>query len=403
MKYHKNAEIAHEYAVSLPTVANWIKDTLSGKKHLELVHDKGKYFVAKTHENNRLLKSYAVAGFKYKPSNVRIAVEPSQDFLKYLSQKQLIDIRKTLTDKHRLDIKYSYIDGGALIWDMAYTHSQIGSFPKDHPMNTMNLTSLPRILDSIGDKKVNIIEIGSGNGKPVLDIIQELQKTDSINKYIVLDLSSEMNTLAISNISNKFTQIICTSYVLDIEHEGFEEITYELNQEDENTVNLVLMYGGTIGNIAEVQHALSNIERSMMVNDLLLIHNTYPNKSRYSDSKQMYESPTVDHFLFVAKSLGFQVSGNDLEYEFDEPTFTKRLFLVLPNDHTIHFNINDKVQSVDVPKNTRIEVWKHTMTNLNMIQSLTEPLDLGLVMFTTSRDDKFMMSLHKKKIGRNLG
>jgi SAM-dependent methyltransferase len=387
MKYYKNAEIANEYGVSLPTVANWIKDTLSGKKNLELAQNNDKIYIAKTDENTKLIQKYVSKGFKYKPSNARVVVEPKPDYIKYFSDKQLIELKKCILDKKLIDIKFAYIDGGANLWNETYTHSQVGSTNQFVlTRNKMSILSIPRVLELAGTKKVNVVEIGAGNGKPLLEFLHKLSEENRLNSYISIDISSEMNEIQKQNLLKEFPNLVFNSYVVDVENDTFEDIVYEIHQNYPETMNIFVMFGGTFGNFISPEKTIMNIEKSMLTGDLLCIDNPHPHPDRFKDAKYMYESPTVDHYLFASRSLGLQVSAVDLEYHFDAKTTTKKLFLNIPFDHTIKLTINDREETIDLPKGMKIQVWQHRMTNLDYIQNITKPYDLFLVLYTISSD-----------------
>jgi SAM-dependent methyltransferase len=396
MKFYKNTEIASEYSVSLPTVANWIKDSITGKKNLELIDMGGKHYIAKTDTNIKLIRTYVVQGFKYKPSNVRIIAEPDPNFIKHLSGKQLIEIKKGILDKKLLDIKFAYVGGGATLWDNMYNKSG-GSSSTYEPYNKMNILIIPRILELLREKQINIVEIGAGNGKPLLDFLHALNRENKLNSYISIDISSEMNEIQRHNLSSEFPTLKLSSYVIDVENESFEDIVYEIHQEYPESINVFILYGGTFGNFANPEKTIMNIEKSMITDDVLCINNPYPHPDRFKYAKYMYESPTADHYLFASRSLGLQVNPEDLEFYFDQKTTTRNLFLKIPTDHTLKFYINEHKETLDIPKGTKIQIWKNRMTDLDYIQSVTKSYDLQLVLFTLSSDYKFILTVYRKQ------
>ena len=396
MKFYKNIEIAQEYGISLPTVGNWIKDTLSGKKQLELIENNNRDYIAKTDANTKLMQQYVSQGFKYKPLNSRVIAEPDKDYIKYLTDKQLIEIKKGILDKKLIDIKYSYIDGGAILWDDMYEIS--GGSPSTYePYNKMNILTIPRILELLGTKKINIIEIGAGNGKPLLEFLHSLSNENRINAYVSIDISEEMNKIQKRNLKMEFPNLEFLPYVIDVENETFEEIVYQLYQTYPDSTNVFVMYGGTFGNFMNPEKVIMNVEKSMLSGDLFCINNAYPHPDRFKDGKYMYESPTADHYLFASRSLGLQVEPENLEYYFDIETTTRKLYLNIPVDHTVKLNINDREEVLDIPKGTKILVWQHRMTNLEYLQSLTKPYDLMLVIYTISSDNKFILTVYRKE------
>ena len=203
MKYFKNSFLAKEYGVTLPTIANWIKETTSGKKNLELFEHNNRKYIAKTDSNQLLMRKYVEFGFKYKPVSKRVVAESDFNFVKYLSDKQLIEIKKDLLDKKHLDLKYVYMDGGAEVWNSMYENSS-GSSSTYEPYHKMNVLMIPRILELLGEKTINIIEVGVGNGKPLHDFLHALEKEKKLNSYISIDIRSTKNEIAIKNIKKEY-------------------------------------------------------------------------------------------------------------------------------------------------------------------------------------------------------
>jgi hypothetical protein len=396
MRYYKNKELADEFGVSLPTVANWIKDTLAGKKDLELVEHNGKTLIARTYKNLKLIREYVSQGFKYKPLNTRVLASPRSDYIKYFSDKQLIELKKDLVDKKQLDIKYSFIGGGAMLWNkvcesLGTSSMAYGSY------HQMNLLAIPIIISLSSKNKINLFEIGTSNGKALLAFLKALDTTHKLNSYIAIDMSREVNKTTTRDLKKEFPNLNVASYVFDVENESFEEVVYELYQDYPDSMNIFILYGGTFGNFSYPEKAIMNLAKSMMSGDLLCINNSYPHVDQSKDFKYMYESPVADHYLFGARALGIRAEPTNLQYDFDGQNMIRTLYLKVPLDHTLKFSINEREEYVDIPKGTRIKIWQHRMTDLNYIQNIATSYDLFLVLYTISSDNKSILTVHRKE------
>ena len=125
--------------------------------------------------------------------------------------------------------------------------------------------------------RVNIIDIGCGNGVPVLEIIERLKQDKKEVIYTAVDISKEMIEIALSEVSKKNPNVLIKSILLDLEYANLSE--YLLTSSSSDTVNLLLLLGGTLGNYNKDKSIVRILRESMTSNDYLLIGNALVNEN----------------------------------------------------------------------------------------------------------------------------
>ncbi|MDF5733789.1 MAG: L-histidine N(alpha)-methyltransferase, partial [Rhizonema sp. PD38] len=198
----------------------------------------------------------------------RIA-QPSSEFYSIFSQEEVLGIIHALEVRREIPLKYSYKGRGAKIWDNFYQKYII---PKWYRTSNVEIDLLKKNFEYISSKtqnchKVNIIDVGAGNSYPVKEFVRKLNKLGKIHKYIALDISEELLNLSQNNFQKWFPQIEFVSSTIDIENSSIPEV---LLKNPEDTVNIILHLGVTIGNHQNRTEALKNFRDSMGTNDILV-------------------------------------------------------------------------------------------------------------------------------------
>jgi uncharacterized SAM-dependent methyltransferase len=182
-----------------------------------------------------------------------------------------------------------------------------------------------KIIESIGDKPINIVDLGCGNGKKGAIIIEE-SKLVGIKKirYCPIDISGYMVEHAIEEVSKlKFVDEILKVQWNISDFENLENITPLLRRDDYKT-NFFLLLGNTLGNF-EIHELLYEVRSAMREGDVLLIGNGLNNNNVENDIvKSCKENPAFNKFFgyilseigFVEEDAKFDVRFNNSRVEF---------------------------------------------------------------------------------------
>src|SRR4030042_3375497 len=159
-------------------------------------------------------------------------------------------------------------------------------------------------------EKLNIIDIGPGNGYPVMPLLHPLKKLGVQFRYVPVDISDEMINLAVENIKIEFPDIEIKTVHLDFELGNFAEETYKLREG--GFQNLMLFLGSTLGNQSDRSRVLTNFRDSMTSDDFLIIGVELVNLHKIDKLLKYYEGKDVENFVFtVAEEIGVKQSDGE--------------------------------------------------------------------------------------------
>jgi len=121
-----------------------------------------------------------------------------------LNKRQEAELVTAIQGRGEIPLKFSYIGAGAQNWNKIAQQRSEGE-----GINSAEATLLKkRINDFIStvEKKqnINIIDIGCGNGRPILPILKKLDEEDISFTYVPMDISQEMLGLAIETVQKEF-------------------------------------------------------------------------------------------------------------------------------------------------------------------------------------------------------
>jgi uncharacterized SAM-dependent methyltransferase len=117
--------------------------------------------------------------------------------------------------------------------------------------------------------KINIYDIGCGNGLPSTSIIDYLIEHDVEITYTALDISDRMIQIDKKILMQKYPELTYRSEIIDLDNCNLSKIL--LKNKSDNDINLLLFLGGTVGNQKDTSRILSNLRDSMSPTDFLLI------------------------------------------------------------------------------------------------------------------------------------
>ncbi|MGJ5825989.1 class I SAM-dependent methyltransferase [Streptomyces ossamyceticus] len=325
MPYFKQSELADLYGVSAKTVYNWIDSAKHGQVDLKL-YAKGKSaFVLDTPENRLVLKVLAEKGKKHRNAAYYKVVQPKVEFFDIYSERQILDIITNLSVHGEIPLQYNYLQDGAKNWE-----GRMERFESEGAANSLmstieliqdNLVTIDRFLKN--KKKVNVIDLGVGNARPVKELLGHLLERGVLHRYIGIDISPAMLGIAKRNIKEWYGDAVhFEGYERDITNEQFDDLVVAdmLDEEADQTLNLVLLLGGTSVNFRSSNDALKPIFNSMHRNDLL-IHTLKPDTEasrRYLDLGPVPGSVSLaPNFKYILDLLNIDDSTYDVESGFD--------------------------------------------------------------------------------------
>ena len=274
VKYYKHSQLVKTYNVSDRTVRNWVDATLEGKVGLELHERKGRHYVADTVANQAILGNLAEHGRKYRNSRSHKEIKPAASFYKLFNDSQLTDLVNVLDKNHELPWSYSYFGEAAHYWD-----EQLMEMHSVGKSNMVSATiesvrqAYPYIESAIEQyERVNVVAVCPGNGVVLHDVLSRLRKTGKLNRFVAVDISSDMLDATERNVERWFGEGFgMERRVTDVRYQVPEDIlTDKAAVEAEKVINLFFLVGGPLVNFERPEHVLRNINACMAKQDILV-------------------------------------------------------------------------------------------------------------------------------------
>lgn len=405
MKYFKNTELAKLYHVSEKTIRNWMTSAQEGKLELQLHTHNGKMHIANTVKNNGIIEKLVAKGQKYKNSRGRQVARPKSEFYEVYRPEQIVDIITNLMIYKEMPTQYTYVDGGAAFWDRYATWLSEQSTP-----NILNQTivllneaaeSIDRFID--GHKKVNIVDIGPGNGLPVRSTLTRLQDQGVLNRYIGIDTSKALLDILESNIRSWFNgKIRFEPYVHDFSKQNFDHIfLHDYTGDDADLpLNIVLFLGNTLNNFRLPDQILANISTSMGADDILVYSgflDTNGNRRYFDFNSNSTHKKYRSELIF--ELLGLNDEQYDIQFRYDEVSRSRTLSLLPKLDITIEFAMPRGTRRVELYKNEPIVIWRGRHQNAMELVSQFDKNGFGMVQASLTRDQHYILLSTKIKTG----
>lgn len=401
MLYLKHSEVVNTYHVSLSTVHNWITAAKNGKLNLKLYEKGSRTYIGNSSENERLLEQLAEKGKKKRNNLHHKIAKPIPAFYELYSQQQIYDIITNLRVHNEIPRQYNYFDGGASYWDEFANRLWQETAP-----NIMNGTidllrhnqdSIDQLLE--GYKKVNVVDLGLGNALPVKELLAHLLEKQVLNRYIAVDISEEMLSIAKRNIDAWYSgKVKFEGYVKDITHERFGSLLVPdmLAKDGNDTVNLVLLLGGTLTNFRSWSSTLSTIYGSMGQNDLFIYTDkldTDAARRYFLLNNDMGANALSSKYSFIFNMLNIDKSTYDVEMGFNEAKRMRFIKVRFRQAITIQFEFEGAKQEVTFDKGEQVLLWRAWHKTSQEITSEFENAGFDLLQTSTTKNRQFLLTV----------
>jgi hypothetical protein len=363
MKFLKNTEIAKKYNVSRPTVGKWIIAAKNKDNLLELTEIDGVSYILDSKHNQKELENLKNKGSKFRNKIGYELLTVDDRFYKVFSESQSIEIITSLESDHIIPLKYTYFDQGAKMWDeyvkADMEDSEFSTKKEEKILITSSLDYLQLKLQKY--KKVNIIDIGPGNGyasKPVIDKLLDLEKKV---QYTGIDISTTMLEILETNLSTWYPNLNTEYQALDIDFDIFRNLLFfNRHSFKEDSCNLILFFGYTIGNFFDRNRIYKNFYDSMNRGDMLWFNCGLEGEGELEElQRHAKNSFVVAESSWIPEYLGIKPEMYSLEVKFNTRIESYTLVLKLNKDIGIRFNLRGSDKMVNFDQNDEIIVWNY--------------------------------------------
>lgn len=284
-------------------------------------------------------------------------------------------------------MKFNYLGEGASKW------VKIAEKRSGEGINSTEAVLLKKrvhdFLESFENKNyINVIDIGCGDGTPILPVLQELNKQKIKFRYIPLDISSEMINFSEKTIQEKYPECEVRKVVLDFELGNFSDVTYELKSGGYS--NLLCFLGSTVGNFSDRNRVLTNIRDSMGTGDFLLVGVEMTNFSKIAKVIPHYTGKEVENLLYTIP-LGMGIKNNSTKYEVNWNDRENQIecWMVLKEDQKLNVGddsfILESDEKVLLARSVKFNEWTFT--------KLMSDVGFRTELLTTTKDRGYVLSM----------
>lgn len=398
MHYFKHSELVEKYHVSLKTVHNWIDAAKNGKVDLKLYKHNGRTYIANITDNVRTIENLANKGKKYRNSLHHKVISPKPEFYDIFDRRKILDIIRSINIHREILDEFNYFDEGAEDWDKWVKSLEDETAPNylggTRTLLRDNFTTIDKLSESY--TRVNVIDIGAGNGFPIRELLEHLVGQGRLNKYIAIDVSQDMLNIVERNIHEWFGgKVKFEGYVRNVTYERFDDVLVDdmLDEEGDHTFNLVLLLGGTPMNFRSPKAAFETIYGSMGPDDMLI----YVVKPDTDASRRYFDFNQPDSGGFektpIIELLNIDASLYDVEMGFEEKKRMRYVRIRFKTALTIEFTLESGKHPVKFEKGETLlllRIWHQSPLE---IISEFEQVGFLLLHSDLTVDRQFLMTI----------
>lgn len=404
MLYFKKAELAETHHVSEKTVTNWIREAKDGKLDLELHEEHGRAWIANTTSNIELIEQLVEKRKKFRNSRGIKTITPKPEFYELYKQDQIFDITSSLDMYHEVMTDYTYFNGGAEYWELYVQRLAVEKIPNLLTSTIKQLKANQGYIDDLTSryKRINVVDIGPGNGLPVKEFLQHLLDQGRLGRYIALDISPAILELNRRNIEKWFgSKVAFEGHLIDIKYERFAHLIAEnaLFQNKDN-VNVVLSLGAGFSNFRSPEDAFKTVRSSMNQQDIF-VHNL---KLDSKISRQYFDLGLRTNSAFIAAHdkmmidlLNIDDSLYDVEMGYDNQERQRYIRIRLKVALQIKFIMEKGERIVEFNKNDTIMVWRYWHQSAQEVIAQLAHNNFDVLQTSQTEDKDYLLTVSKVK------
>lgn len=306
-----------------------------------------------------------------------------------LTRKQEFELITSIKGRGEIPVKFCYLGEGAKEWDRIAKRRTsvmkgINTFESD-----LLKKRIKNIVSTFSDcKKINIIDIGCGNGEPVAPILDELSKLGITIRYVPIDISREMLDIAKDFVSKRYKNIEIKTFQLDFELGNFSDIIFELKGGGYS--NLLLHLGSTLGNHSDRQRVLANFRDSMSSDDYLIIGVELTNFLKINKILPHYEEKELGDILYLMPEyIGIDRKDTDYDFSWNDKLNQVEVKMILKKDARVKIGDEkftlEKGEAILLVRSVKFSEWS--------ITKLMSDVGFRTELLTTNPDRGYLLSM----------
>jgi L-histidine N-alpha-methyltransferase len=304
------------------------------------------------------------------------------------TKRQEAELVTAIQGRGEIPLKFAYLGEGAQNWDKIARQRSEGD-----GINSAEGTLLKKRLNdfiSTIDKKhnINLIDIGCGNGMPILPILERLKEEGVSFTYVPMDISQEMLDLAIETVKKHFPDTVSKPFQMDFELGQFSDLMYDLKKD--SSINLMLFLGSTLGNHSDLSRVLTNFRDSMTSKDYLIVGVELTNLAKVHNLLPHYDNEYAKPFAtFVLHQLGVKEEEYTYDVSWNDKSNQVEIRALL--NQPVKIEIADEKFSLQ--KNESILLARSIKFTEYTITKLFSDVGFRTELLTTSEDRGYLLTM----------
>ncbi|MFP4101697.1 L-histidine N(alpha)-methyltransferase [Coleofasciculus sp.] len=316
--------------------------------------------------------------------------QPSAEFYSIFSDAEILDIIQTLATRREISLKYSYKGQGATIWDKFYLNYLRPRWYR--PVNreiallNANFEVITSKIEAV--KTVNLIDVGAGNSYPVKQFIRRLNRFGKITRYIALDISEDLLKVSQQNIKKWFPNIEFISDKIDIEKDSLSQTlsNHQVNLKTDDTAQIILHLGVTMGNHHNRTAVLKNFRDSMGKYDVLVFTNEIGSNSQWDGTVRGGLKYHVDQvYAWVKTAMGIQAEDCELVRKYDYKTNSIVATIKFSQNYLINFRLMGEDKCLEIAEGEEITIWRQHKFEISELVQEIKQAGLQLIHYKTDK------------------
>jgi uncharacterized SAM-dependent methyltransferase len=307
-----------------------------------------------------------------------------------MAEKQKIELITSIESSGEIPFKLAYLGDGAQLWDLLSKLRANNKKGIHHMEQELLQKRLSAFLDSFKTKKINIVDLGCGNGTPILPILKKISEDNKLKiRYVAMDISQELINLAEKEVKKRHPTIEIIKKIVDFEAGNFADFIYDLNKNEYSS--FFIFFGNTLGNFSNPGRILSNFRDSMGINDYLLIGTELENLSKVNLIVERYknEEPVKKFVTNIPKNIGL----NDLNSNYLVSWNERKQQVEIKLNLTKNVDLKIENEKILLEKYEQILLVRSAKYNEQTITKLLSESGFRNELMTTDKNRSYILTL----------
>ncbi len=392
MNSFSQAQIARKYNITRATVGRWVEQAIQDKNSLQVEMVNKKVRVLDNPHNDAVLATLSSSAQKYKSHVFAKETTVESIFYDLYDEEERVEIFNDL--QYKKQIKHKFVYKKPQYWDNFY---KLGISPVSKANSELSENAINNYFYLLPEKtKINVIDIGPGNGYPVKNLLTQLQKQNRFGRYVGIDISSGMLRIDEQNLRAWFPDLDMKFFARDAENARFGKIFLDNKSlsETEEAQNLILYING-LCNSDDAAQMLNNFRSGMTSQDLLAVGFTVDRAEGRGQLNYIKDAESTLRDGWHLQAMGIDIFECETAVEFDLKHVRKNKVYILDKDYVINYELSGFKKVLRLKLGERISTWRHYLLTTEEFMSIAKQAELEVVNLQLDKTSSYGLAICK--------